>query len=319
MDVLFFLVGLALLVTGGDILVRSASRLALLLGMSPLLVGLTVVAMGTSAPELAASLSAALAGTPAIALGNVVGSNTANLGLILGLAALLSPLTTTSRFLRREALIMLASSVLLLALLRDGALLRAEGVLLLVLFALFTAYLLWDSRRRGAGGEPPDAAPAEPGVASRQAPLGLTLLLLLAGLALLVVGAQSTVSGATGIARALGVPDAVIGLTMVAVGTSLPELASTVAAAARRQGDMVLGNLIGSNIFNILFILGTTATVQPLRVAPDALRVDLWVMLGVSALTLPLLRTGLRLGRREGSLLLVLYAAYTAYLYLAPA
>lgn len=312
MDVFFIALGIALLYFGGELLVTNASKLARIWGLSPLVIGLTVVAFGTSAPELAASLTAALQGSAALAIGNVVGSNIANIALILGVAALLHPLRTEARFIRREVPIMIVVAGLLVLLFRDGSLGRFEGALFLTLLALY----LWVMLR---GSEQPQVeaafAEAYAGGSSVTSPRR-TVLGALAGLALLVIGAQLLITGATALARSAGVPELVIGLSLVAVGTSLPELATSVIAALKRESDIALGNIVGSNIFNILGILGVTTLVQPVTLPYAEVALDLWLMLGLSLLMLPFLLTGLRLGRREAAVLLLLYALYLGYLYL---
>ena len=305
MDIVFIVLGVALLYFGGNLLVDNASLLARRWGVSSLVIGLTVVALGTSAPELAASVTAALRGVPELALGNVIGSNIANLALILGVTALIYPLQTQKGFLRRELLVMIGAAALLPLLLLDGTLSRVDGCLLLVGLGGYLWSLL--SRR--------DPVEAEAQVVGSR-PSWVGTLGALLGLSLLVGGAQLLVSGATSLARSFGVPELVIGLTLVAVGTSLPELATAGVAAFRRESDIALGNVVGSNIFNVLFILGVTALVRPIHIPYRAVALNLWLMVGLSLLLLPLLLTGLRLGRREGGLLLVLYLFYVGYLYL---
>ena len=322
MAALLIVLGLGGLFVGGDLLVRFASRLARRLGISSLVIGLTVVAFGTSAPELAASLTAALRGSADIALGNVIGSNTANLGLILGLSALVTPLATRAPFLRRELPFMLLTGAALLPLLADGRLGRVEGLGLVTVLLIYLAVLLRGARRNAPSGEGSSDAgttgeateKATGGETGDPSPLLLSLLGIAGGLVLLVGGAQALVSGAITVATALGVPETVIGLTLVAVGTSLPELASSLAAAFKREPDIVLGNIVGSNIFNVLAILGISGSVAPLT-ATAAFGLDLWIMLGFSLLVAPFLVTRLTLSRWEGGLLVGLYAAYTAWLF----
>lgn len=295
--------GVGLLYLGGEWLVRFASSLAARLGLSPLLIGLTVVAFGTSAPELAASLAATLNGSPAIAVGNVVGSNTANLGLILGLCALLGSISSLG-VVQREVPLMLLVSGLPFLWFSDDKMGRLEG---LSAFLLLLGYLVWMFRqapREDSGRE----------AAQTRHPLWLTLLGLVGGLVLLVLGAQVLVEGATTLARTLGVSERVIGLTLVAVGTSLPELASSLVATFRRETDMVLGNLIGSNLFNLLGILGVTSLATPLALPFEAIRFDLFVMLGVAAVTSAFLLTRRQLVRWEGLVLVLGYSAYVAWL-----
>lgn len=311
MDALLIVVGIALLYAGGELLVRNASALARAWGLSPMVIGLTIVAFGTSAPELAASLTASLRGSPAIALGNVVGSNSANIAFILALTALLHPLRAQAAFLRREVAIMVGVAVLSLLMLLGGTIGRIEGTVLVLLLAAYLwilfrgdeAPLVEEEFRREYAGPAATTAPWA-------AALGAA-----AGLASLVAGAQSLVAGATSLARGFGVPELIIGLTLVAVGTSLPELATSVIAAVKREPDIALGNVVGSNIFNVLGILGVTALVRPIVVPFSSVALDLGVMIGFSVLLVPFLVTGLRLGRREGSVLLALYLSYVTYLY----
>ena len=302
-DVALIVLGIGLLYGGGESLVRFASSLALRFRLSPLIVGLTVVAFGTSAPELAATLTASLSGAQAIAVGNVVGSNIANVGLILGVAALLLPIVIRKSVLVREMPVMLLASALPLLLFADGHLNRTEGA---VLVALLLAYLVWMLRTPNE--EETLDAPA-------LYPLWLTLAGIAGGLALLVVGAQVLVEGASALARAFGVPERVIGLTLVAVGTSLPELASSLVAVLRRETDLVLGNIIGSNIFNVLFILGVTSVVTPVTLPFATLRPDLLVMLAFAGLTTLFLFTGRTLSRWEGLVLVAAYGGYVVWLF----
>jgi cation:H+ antiporter len=306
LSVILVAAGVGLLYLGGEALIRGAVDLSRLLGLTPMVIGLTVVAFATSAPELAASLMASLRGSPDVAIGNVIGSNIANVGLILALAAFFGSLQAQSRFVRREVPVMLLATLLLLPMLLDLQIGRLEGALLVAALGL---YIYWCLR---AGRVQPPEVGGEVEELVAKPPLSLTMAILAvaAGIALLVLGAWSLVEGAVAIARAFGVPERVIGLTMVAFGTSLPELAAAVVAARKRQADLVLGNVVGSNIFNILCILGVTALVRPLPVAVASLRVDYWVMLGFSVVVLPLLWPDLRLGKLEGSGLMLLYAAY---------
>jgi cation:H+ antiporter len=309
MSIALILLGALLLYVGGEALVRSSVQLARVLGVTPLVVGLTVVAFGTSTPELAATLVAAARGAPELALGNVIGSNSANLGFILGLAAAVSPIHAEARFIRREIPFMLGVSVLLVLLLADGALGRIEGVLFLSLFGPYL-WLLLSGTERGQVESEFVAEYAKARLPWWQATAGVA-----AGSLLIVAGAYVLVEGAVQIARSLGVPERVIGLTMVAFGTSLPELAATLVAAIKRESDIALGNLIGSNVFNVIGILGITSLVKPIRIDIAASWFDLGVMLGISLLALLLFRSGQRLGRSEGGLLLVCYLAYVTYLY----
>jgi cation:H+ antiporter len=275
--------------------------------MSPLVVGLTVVAFGTSSPELAATIAANFKGAPAVALGNVIGSNIANLGLILGAAALVLPLVARARFLRRELPFMVVVSALVWPLAADGVVGRLDALLLLAGIAIYLAVLL----RKGESPEVVEEFRAELGDGRPR--VGRSLGAVAAGIGLLVVGAHLLVEGAVAMARGMGVSEAVIGVSLVAVGTSLPELASSLVAAARRESDIALGNLIGSNVFNVLGILGIAALVQPLAVPFAELRADYWVMMGFSLLIVPFLWTGSRVGRIEGAILLTAYTGYIVW------
>lgn len=303
-DYLLVVVGAALLYGGGELLVRSASSLARTFGLSSFVIGLTVVAFGTSSPELAATLASSLRGTPEVAIGNVVGSNIANIGLILGGAALVFALQSVREVVRREVPLLSLCALLLFPLLLDGWISRLEGALLLGLLGLYLGYQF---RKPTGGGEEGDAP---------QLPLWRALLGVALGTLLLVVGAQALVGGAVSLAEGFGVPERVIGLTLVALGTSLPELASSLVAALRRQGDLILGNVIGSNIFNVLTILGVTALVRPLPVSFEGVSADLWVLVGFSMLVLPLMGRRHRLGHAGGGLLLTLYLGYVGALFL---
>ncbi|NNF59021.1 MAG: calcium/sodium antiporter [Rhodothermaceae bacterium] len=302
--------GLVLLTGGAYGLVRGASALALRFGVSPLLVGLTVVALGTSAPELVVSVQAALQGAGGIAVGNIVGSNIANVGLILGIAALIRPIRANRAVIRRDGIIMIGASLLVAGLLLDGRLGRPEGALLLL---GLVAYLAWSLRtalreRVRAEDELEVSLPADS--------LGQSLGAAVVGLFVLVLGARLLVDGAVTVAQALGVSNAVIGLTVVAVGTSLPELATSLVAAARGESDIAVGNVIGSNTFNLLGILGMAALTQPLH-APGLASTDLAVMLSLGGGGVLFLATGARLSRLEGIGLLLVYTGYTGLLALA--
>jgi cation:H+ antiporter len=311
--------GLVLLVGGGELLVRGASRLASSVGVSPLVVGLTVVAFGTSAPELAVSLQAARSGEVDIALGNVVGSNIFNVLFILGLSAVITPLVVTGQIIRQEVPIMIGASALLFVLSLDGSISRLEGALLFALLVGYTIFLVVQSRRETKAladeyqGERHLAAPR-----SRADRLGAQLGLIVVGLVALVVGSRWLVGGATAIARLLGVSELVIGLTVVAAGTSLPEVAASVAAAVKGQRDIAVGNVVGSNTFNILGVLGLSALLAPtaLPVPSSLLHFDTLVMLAVALGCLPIFFTGHVISRGEGWVFLAYYVAYTGYLVL---
>ncbi len=313
---LLVLGGLVLLAGGGELLVRGAVRLAERLGVSPLVIGLTVVGFGTSLPELVASVQASLAGSPGIAVGNVVGSNLANILLILGASALLSPIVVGSRALRRDGALMLASAVVFAVVGLVTDLGRGVGALFV---AGLVAYIVhaWRQERVGADGHTAayERAEAFEGLhddlrgGQAKGMLGAAALTV-AGLVLVVLGGRLLVDGAIDLARTLGISELVIGLTVVALGTSMPELVTSVVAAVRRQADVALGNILGSNIYNVLGIAGVTGLIAPTAMPAEMVRFDNWVMVGVSALCLFFAWTGLRIGRREGGVLLAGYAAY---------
>jgi cation:H+ antiporter len=302
--------GILLLYYGGEFLVDNASKLANKLGVSALVIGLTVVAFGTSAPELAASVTAALQGFPDLSVGNIVGSNIANLALVLGIAALVYPLATTARFVRREVPFMIGTSLLLLPFSLNGNIGRIEGLILVALLGFFLWFLLREGET--AEIEEVEAELKEEG-AQQVSTLRLSLFAAL-GIGLLVGGAQVLVEGASNLAEAFGINERIIGITLVALGTSLPELASSVVAALKKEGDIIIGNLIGSNVFNVLSIIGITTIIQPLSVRPEWQNVDFWIMIGVSLLTLVFLAVGLRVGRAKGGVLVAVYVAYIAYI-----
>ena len=312
--VLLFLAGFVLLVGGADLLVRGAARLATELGISPLVVGLTVVAFGTSSPELAVSVLSAWSGQPGIALGNVVGSNICNVLLILGLSSLAAPLVVSRQVVRMEVPVMIAVSALLFPMGLDGSIGRWEGIGLFAGALAYTAWTIRRSRREGRrtagenGAVPVEKGPGRVG----------QILLILGGLGLLALGSNWLVDGAVAIARFFGVSDLVIGLTVVAAGTSLPELATSVLASLRGQRDIAVGNVLGSNIFNILVVLGLTAAAAPrgIPVPASALSFDLPVMLAVALACLPIFFTGHRIDRWEGGIFFGYYLAYTVYVLL---
>lgn len=305
--VVLLALGVVLLAGGAEALVRGGAALARRLGLTPLVIGLTVVAFGTSAPELIVSVSSACRGYGDLAVGNVVGSNIFNIAVILGLAAVLAPLQIERAVIRREAPLMLGVMVLAAGLLWSGAVTRLAGIALLVLLAAYTCGGIMLARREAAA----DSAVGFDGTAGPVLARGLAVDLgLIAGaLGLLVIGSRFFVDGAMTIARSLGVSEAVLGLTIVAAGTSLPELATSVVAARRREADIAVGNILGSNIFNVLGVLGLTAVVRPVRAAGITI-LDLAVMIGLAAALLPLLATGRRLERWEGALLLAGFGVY---------
>lgn len=316
---IFFVLGLVFLVVGAEVLVRGASRLAAAFGVSPLVIGLTVVAFGTSAPELAVSARSALLSQSGanIAIGNVVGSNICNVLLILGLSALVAPLVVSQQLVRRDVPFMIGVSVLLYILGLDGTIGRLDGSILFTLILAYTVYAVRSSKKENA------LIQAEYSASFSQSgnSLLIHILLIILGLVLLVFGAQWLVDGAVSIAQALGVSDLVIGLTVVAIGTSLPEIATSVLAALRGQIDIAVGNVVGSNIFNILSVIGLSAIVSPdgVLVANEALAFDIPVMIAVALLCLPVFFTGYLISRWEGLIFLSYYIAYTLWLLLNPA
>jgi cation:H+ antiporter len=319
MNILLFLAGLAALVVGANLLVRGASRIALSFGLSPLVVGLTIVAFGTSAPEMAVSVGAVLDGRTDIAVGNVVGSNIFNVLFILGVSALITPLVVNLQLIRQEVPIMIGISVLLLVLVLDGLIGRIEGALLFGLLIAYTAFLVVQSRRESAAAGPTEFDAEMPPDTAWDRHWAVQVGLVVAGLALLVLGADWLVGAAVAFAKAMGVSDVVIGLTIVAAGTSMPEVAASITAAIKGERDIAVGNVVGSNTFNILGCLGLSAMVADggLVVAPSILSFDVWVMLAVALACLPIFMTGREIARWEGGVFVAYYVAYTAYLVLA--
>ncbi len=320
MTLLFFALGLGALVLGAELLVRGASRLALSIGISPLVVGLTVVAFGTSAPELAVSVQSAWSGQVDIAIGNVVGSNIFNILAILGLSALIVPLVVHQQVVRQEVPILIAASLLLWGFAADGAIGRTEGAVFSFLLVFYTVFVIRQSRRETAAVRAEyaqDIVGEEPG--GWGAHWAMQVLLIVAGLALLVLGARWLVDASVAFARHLGVSELVIGLTIVAAGTSLPEVATSVLAAVRGERDIAVGNAVGSNLFNILAVLGVSSLTAPrsLTVAPSLLAFDLPVMTAVAVACLPVFFMGYRISRWEGLFFLSGYVAYTVYLVLS--
>ncbi len=324
-----FALGLALLVAGAEWLVRGAARLARLWGLTPLVIGLTVVAFGTSSPELAVTVQAALSGSADLAFGNVVGSNIFNVLFILGLSALIVPLSVSKQLVRVDVPLMIGVSLLLFLLALDGRLDGFDGTLLVGGLVAYTVFAIRLGQREGAQSADPgervapgDRTETPPGgaAAARGArPLLLwAVVLVAAGLALLVLGSRTLVGAAVEIARAFGVSEAVIGLTLVAAGTSLPEVATSIVAAVRGERDMAVGNVVGSNLYNILAILGTAALLSPggIGVNPALLRFDVPVMIAVAVACLPVFFTGGVIARWEGGLFFAYYLAYVAYLVL---
>lgn len=305
------IVGLVLLTAGAEGLVRGSASLALRLRLTPLVIGLTVVAFGTSLPELVVSVGAALGHQGDIAVGNVVGSNIFNIGAILGLTALVCPIRVSLQVIRSDGPLMIAASLICLGLVSHGRISRAAGLCLFILLAAYTAYSIRLAKKEAIS---PAALPFSEGMPSMSRSWAHDGVFISGGLALLVVGSRLLVVSAVAIANQLGISQAVIGLTIVAAGTSLPELATSLVAALHRQPDIAVGNIVGSNLFNILGIMGISAMVTPLS-TEGITRIDLWTMVAFAVGLLPMLYTGLRLHRWEGGVLLAGYAAYLWHLW----
>jgi cation:H+ antiporter len=300
--------GLIVLLAGGDLLVRGSVSLARRLAVSPLLIGLTVVAAGTSAPELVVSLDAALKGSPALAIGNVVGSNVANILLVLGLAALLRPVTCDVRTANLDNIAMMVSSVVFAAFCLGGAIESWQGLVLLVFLLGYLSWRYWHGRANATERQHYADEVAE--FEGKQRPLWRSVLYVLAGLAGLMIGGDVLIEGAVDLARAASISEAVIGLTLIAVGTSLPELVAVIFAVLHGHGDLAIGNVIGSNIFNILGVVGATAVVIPLAVPPEVLNVDLWIMLATALLLTPFLIRRKPIRAPVGAGFVVAYAVF---------
>ncbi|MEW6349909.1 MAG: calcium/sodium antiporter [Thermodesulfobacteriota bacterium] len=313
----YLVIGLAAVMIGAEILVRGASGLARSVGISPLVIGLTVVAYGTSCPEFGVSIAAGLAGLDHAALGNVVGSNIVNILLVLGITAVLTPLSASRQMCLFDVPVMIGASILLLVLGWDGVVSVWDGLILLACLVVYTLVALW--RGRGRQEPPAESLPANDGAAPSKRiwdDWRFRVGLVIVGLILLVLGSRWMVDSAVDLARRIGVSDLVIGLTVLAVGTSLAELAVSAVAAVRKQADMSLGNVVGSNIVNICGVLGLAAVVSPsgIAVPPEALRLDIPLMIAVAVAALPVVMTDGMVSRREGAVLVGYYAIYTAYL-----
>ena len=314
MDVLLFFSGLAILAIAGEATLRGAVGLARQLDISPAVIGLTVVGIGTSLPELVVCIQAVLDDKPDLATGNIIGSNISNILLILGVGAVIYPLACDPRAVRRDGIAMALATVFCAVLALIGEIRPWIGLAMVV---TLTTFLAWSYRHDQTT---PDAASAlhareAEGLPDGSTGMGMSIVYVLLGLAGLTGGATLLVEGAVGLAKGYGVPESVIGLTMVAVGTSLPELFATVIAALRRRGDVAVGNVLGSNLFNILGTLGATAILGPLPFADDIRTIDTWVMVAATALAIPLMVTGWRISRREGILLIAAYGVYVVNLF----
>jgi cation:H+ antiporter len=350
-SILMATVGLLFLLGGGEVLLRGAASLATGLGLSPLLIGLTVVAAATSMPELVVTVTSGIEGVPDLGVGNVIGSNIANILLVLGTAAIICPIATRPEHVLRDGMVLLIATVLFTAFAFTSTIGRLEGSLMLVALVLYLVFSYYSDRRingkrssdraarnrdaqnrdpadqseagsdspsqcsaPGADPTPDTALQEDTSVAERPARFGwmMAVVFIVTGVGALVGGSHLLIGGAIDIARDLGVSEAVIGLTLVAVGTSLPELATAIVAGIRRHSEIALGNVIGSNLFNLLLVLGVLGLIIPFQVAPEMLSFDIWVMVGAVVVLLPVMMTGWRIGRREGAVFLLAYGVYVA-------
>ena len=316
--ILIFIGGLIILIAGAELLVRGASRLAAAFGVSPLVIGLTIVALGTASPEIAVSIQAAISGQGDITIGNIIGSNIFNILFVLGLSAIFAPLVIAEQLIRLDAPIMLGISLLTYFLMADGILGKPESALLFAGVAAYTVFSLRRSQRENRNVQQEYAREYAQKEASTPRNILKYLLLIVTGLGLLVLGARWLVNAATAIAVALGVSELIIGLTIVAAGTSLPEVATSVVAALKGESDIAVGNAVGSNIYNLLGVLGIAGLSAPggIAIAQNALRIDLPVMIFVAVVTLPIFYIDNRVSRFEGGMLFSYYVLYTAYLIL---
>ncbi len=311
-SILWLLLGIGLLVGGAEIMLRGATALAKRLGVPTFIIGLTVVAFGTSMPELATGIGAVMKNQSDLVAGTVVGSNIANIGLVLGLAAIIKPVAVRGGVVRREVPMLIGVTLAMIATMFGGGITRVEAVLLSVGFITFIAWTLYSSRHL----DPEDTAllieseGPEPEPGAKRASVLLSLVFVAMGLGAMVIGSERAVLGATDLATAVGVPAFVIGLTLVALGTSLPEVVTTVMAALKGQSDLAVGNVLGSNIFNILCVVGISGLIGELRVPEIAVQRDAWVMLGFTLALLPVMLTRFTVSRIEGGVLVAGYMAY---------
>lgn len=306
--------GLIGLIVGGELLVRGAVSAAKSFGISPMVIGLTLVGFGTSSPELVTSLQAALSGSSGIAVGNVVGSNIGNVLLILGIAALIAPIVIDPKAFRRDGTVVVIATLLCLGAVLQGDIGRMVGAGFVVALAAYLGFTLWSEMQSG---KTPAATVYEneaKAVAGPETSLGVSLLIALSGLVITIFGARFLVSGAVSIAQSAGLSEAVIGLTIVAIGTSMPELVTSIIAVRKGEGSVALGNVLGSNIFNILGILGITVLVQPMAVPSEIANLDIWVLCATTLILVAFAQSGWTITRREGGLFVMGYAAYLAVL-----
>jgi len=319
MDILWFVLGLALMIAGAEVLVRGASRTAVMMGISPLVVGLTVVAFGTSAPEFAVSLKAAYAGQASICVGNVIGSNIFNILFILGLSAIIVPLVVSPQLIRFDLPLVILVSIIVFAMSLDGNIGRIDGIILFSGLLAYTVSAIYGSRKAGKAiiGSPSPESLSSPTPFSIRA-LAINLALMVVGLTLLVMGANWLVDTAVRFAIWMNVSELVIGLTIVSIGTSLPEVVTSIVAGLKGERDIAVGNVVGSNLFNLLGVLGLSAAVSPLGidVSDQAIRLDMPIMVMVAIAALPVLFTRRLVSRSEGVALLLYYVVYTIFLIL---
>lgn len=317
MTILLFIIGLIFLIIGAEALVKGASRLAALFGISPLVIGLTVVAFGTSSPELAVSLKSALSDQASIAVGNVVGSNIFNVLFILGISALIVPLVVSHQLVRLDVPLMILLSIIVLILALDQNISRIDGLLLVIGLVIYISFLIYQSRKETITNKNENNKESLDNSTKSKWTKNISLILI--GLALLVIGSGWLVDGAVSFAKSLGVSELIVGLTIVAAGTSLPEVVTSIIAALHGERDIAVGNVVGSNIFNIMCVLGLTSVIAPdgIAVSTAVIGFDIPVMIGVALACLPIFFTGHLISRKEGFLLLGYYVAYTLYLVLA--
>ena len=307
-NILLLIVGLVVLILGGDFLVKGASSIALRLSLSPLVVGLTIVAFGTSAPELLISVKSALGGSPDLAMGNVIGSNICNLALVLGITAIISPIFVQKNSINVDWPMTMGSALLLYILVREGFVDSHEGILFVSILVLYIAFVVWKSRKDAKTAQNLEADFDLPDTPN---PTWKDLLFIFIGSAGLFFGAEWFVGGAQDLARFMGIEERIIGITVLAIGTSLPELVTSSVASFKKETDLALGNLMGSNIFNILSILGITSIIKEIKVSDVILNTDMIWMLGVTLIILPLMLSRRQLGRIDGVILLMIYIYYT--------
>jgi len=306
---IFIIIGLTALIAGAEALVRGSSGIAILAKMSPAVIGLTIVAAGTSMPELMVSVKASLSGNPGLAIGNVVGSNLLNIGMVLGITALFRPLRILGNTIRFEWPVLMLATLQFYLLARDGVIDRVEGFFLVGVMITFMAYAVWIGRQGVVENSDEKLPTASFGQSGTPAVLFNVLAIILGG-GLLAMGANVLVKGAVGIAGSLGISETIIGLTIVAVGTSAPELVTSVVAALRGQSDMAVGNVVGSSIFNLLAILGVASIFSPLPVPGEIMSRDIWWLIGITALMFPLMLSGKGVNRLEGFILLTAITTY---------